>query len=423
MSVKNFIEPKSIVIVGASRDVDSVGGVLVKNLKKSGVKLFLINPFAKKIQGIKCYPSVLDFNKKVDLAIIATPGKLVPRIIKELGDIRVHNAIIISSGFSEEGNIELEKELISTAKSSGVRFIGPNCLGVITPSINMSFYEGDIPFGNISMISQSGALGVGVLDYMKSIGVGVNCFISLGNMKDIDFSDFFVHFNNDVHSKVLSFYMEGLNQGFRFVKSRIFYKKPVIVLKSARTPVSGKTALSHTGSLSKDYSVFKGVFKQHNIFLAEDLDDFLSSSIAASEQVIPLNKKVFIVTNAGGLGVLSVDKVVEEGLELYSSPNLNNPLDLLGDANNDSYKDAFKKLRRLKGVGAFLVILTPQAMSEPLKVSREIVLFSEKVNVPVYASFFGGKSVSTAISYLVQNNIPVFFEPMQAIQTIKDLSP
>lgn len=425
-----FFNPKSVAVIGASRDETSVGHAIFKNALKSKARVYPVNPNAKQILGVKCYPNVKDIKNEVDLAVIVVPAAITPQILIDCAEKKVENAVIISAGFSETGNKSLEAEIKRLSDELGIRVIGPNCLGVLNAKNNFSFFTGQFKDGEIVLISQSGALGVGMLDWIIDKGIGLRSFVSVGNMTDVEFSDLVEYFSKDKKTKVIALYIESFKNARRFLKACSKSNKTIIALKSGSTSKGGKAASTHTGALATDDNIVSGAFKQYGVLRVGEIEDLMYCSLASAWMPKPAGNKVVVVTNAGGLGVISADDIEEQDLKTAEVPvkelskflpknwSHSNPVDLVGDARADRYEKVFRSLDK-KSFDALLIILTPQSMTEPLKTARSIVDFSRKIGKPVYTCFFGGEKVEKANEYLLKNNIPVFEEPGEAVETLK----
>jgi len=391
-----FLNPKNIAVIGASETEGKVGYTLMRKLLKFEGEIIPINPEKETVLGKKAYHSVLDYQGKIDLVVIAIPSVHVKNVLEECGKKKIKNVIIISAGFSETGKTDLENELKEIGKKYKINLVGPNCFGVANPYLsldttfaNMSAKEGDIAF-----ISQSGALWSYIADVSSSDGnLGFSGFVSLGNMADLEFCDFIEYFNKDKKTKKIVLYIERLKNGRKFIDVCKKSKKEIIVIKSGRTKTGSEATLSHTGSLATDYEIYKGAFKQAGVRLESS---FLSAFGISNLKIEPKGKKIGIITNAGGAGALVTDHLVEEGYEALP------PIDVLGTALAEDYKKAFETLKNK--VDSVIVILTPQSMSQPDELAKEIVKFA-KVK-PVIAFFLGADSVKKAKSILEKNKIP-----------------
>jgi acyl-CoA synthetase (NDP forming) len=394
--LEKFLNPKNIAVIGASDIEGKVGNTLMQKLMRFEREIIPVNTEKDTIFEKKAYHSVLDYPNKIDLAIIAIPAPHVKTVLEECGKKNIKNVIIISAGFSEMGNKEMENELKELGKKYSMRILGPNCFGVANPSLNLdtTFANMSAKEGDIAFISQSGALWSYIADVSSSDGnLGFSGFVSLGNMADLEFFDFIEYFNKDKKTKKIVLYIERLKNGRKFIDVCKKSKKEIIVIKSGRTKTGSEATLSHTGSLATDYEIYKGAFKQAGVKLESS---FLSAFGISNLKIEPKGKKIGIITNAGGAGALVTDHLVEEGYEALP------PVDVLGTALAEDYKKAFDALK--DKVDSVIVILTPQSMSQPDELAKEIVKFA-KVK-PVIAFFLGADSVKKAKSILEKNKIP-----------------
>ncbi|MCD6482887.1 MAG: CoA-binding protein [Candidatus Aenigmarchaeota archaeon] len=410
MSLENFFKPKSIAVIGASRHKGKIGYTIFKNLlTRYGKKVYPINPKAKSILGVKCYPSVLSIKERIDLAIIAVPAKIVPLVLEECGKKGIKNVVIITAGFSEVGNEAGEEKLIKIANKYDIRFIGPNTLGILDNYSNLDCIF--VPEekmkrpkkGNISFISQSGALAVALLDQVAKEGYGISKFISYGNATQTDESDLIEFLAKDKNTKVIAWYVEGIKNAKKLMKILKKVKKPTIAIKGGKTEEGKKAALSHTGSLAGSYEIYKGFFKQFGIIEVENLRELFLAAKALEYYGKNNGKRIGIITNGGGFGILTTDKVstlklkmaefsekTKKSLEkkLGYMINIRNPLDLLGDATTDRYKIALDTLMKDKNVDMIIMVLISQlptleklkSIFEGIKIRKPVLLVSDCEN-------------------------------------------
>ncbi len=444
MSLHHLFCPESVAVIGAAREKKKVGHTILCNIINSGYKgkLFPINPKADKICGVKCYPSVLNVSCDIDLAIIVIPSILVLEVLEECSKKNVKWSVVISAGFKESGieGARRERHLVERAKNYGIRILGPNCLGIINTGcpINASFSPNMPPGGNIGFISQSGALGVSVLDWAKTNNIGFSKFVSLGNKADISENDLIEELENDKDTEVITAYLEGVKYGREFIRisSRVSKKKPIIIIKSGNTDAGARAVSSHTGTLAGSASAYEAAFKQAGIIRANNVRDLFNYASAFSRQPLPKDKKVAIITNAGGPGIMATDACEKNGITLASfenktidelkkflptAANLYNPVDILGDALADRYRKALEVVIEDSNVDAVVVMLTPQGMTQSLETARSIaeVMKKSDSHIPVLTSFMGGSEVEKAVNFLAEKNIPNFEIPEEAINTLK----
>ncbi|MDD5147919.1 MAG: acetate--CoA ligase family protein [Candidatus ainarchaeum sp.] len=439
MSLEKMFDPKSIAVIGASDHQDSVGQALMKNLVGNGFSgsIYPINPNRKNVSGIHSYRSIAQVPEKIDLAIIATPSFTVPRIARQCVKAGVKSIIVISSGFSETGKkgAALEKELARAIEGTGVRLLGPNCLGYIRPDkkINASFAIRNALPGKLALISQSGALCSGILDWAQKEKVGFKYFISIGGMLDIGFGDLIDFLENDTDVESIVLYMESLKNAEKFLDAakKFSKKKPIIVAKSGRFEESAKAAISHTGAMAGNDEVFDAAFRRAGIVRVEEIQDLLGCSEAFSKQPIPKGDKILVITNAGGPGVMTTDAIIKSGCRLASLSgetisrlnralpknwSHNNPVDILGDASPERYAKALEICLNEKNADCVIAILTPQAISKPAEVAKKLVEEAKESEKTILSSWIGEAFVEEGKEILQANNIPCFETPEEAVR-------
>ena len=394
-ALKKILNPKTVAIIGASPHEGKVGHTLMEKLSKFQGKIIPVNPKHREILGKRTYHSLQEYSDKIDLAIIAIPAEAVKDSLKDCARKKIKNVIIISAGFSEVGKKELERELLQIARQNKINLLGPNCFGIANPRINLdtTFANNSTEKGDIAFISQSGALWSYLAD-LKLLNQGFSGFISLGNMADLEFSDFIEYFNKDKNTKKIILYMEKLKYGKRFIKACRKSKKEIVVVKAGASEKGNQAVISHTGSLATDFKIYKGAFKQANVKLTNSL----SEAVGLKTEFPKLPKaKTAIITNAGGAGALITDYLAEQKI------NPEAPIDILGTATPEDYKKTLKKLKVYK---AIVVILTPQTMSNPEKTAK--VLAESKQKKKIIAFFLGDKSISKAKNILKRAGIPCY---------------
>jgi acetyltransferase len=449
MSIKaldKIFRPQRIAVIGVKSDPKSVGGITLKNLVGGGFKgvVYPVNPKHEAVMGIPCYPDVKSLPKTPDLAVITTNSKLVPKLVKECGEAGIKGIVIMSAGFKEVGEDgkKLEQQVKDeVAKWDGMRVIGPNCLGVIVPGMNMnvSFADGMPRKGNVAFISQSGALCTSALDWAFEENVGFSYFVSIGNTMDVGFGDLIDYFGQDPNTKSIVLYVESVSKARMFMSAaRAFArKKPIIVYKAGRFPESAAAAASHTGAMASEDSIYDAVFQRAGIARVYDIGDIFDFTELVSRKSIPRGGKLAIVTNAGGPGVMATDALISLGGRLteladdtidklndYLPPfwSHGNPVDVLGDATPERFAGAAKIVLEDKNVDAVLAILTPQAMTDPTATAKEIVKLSEHTNKPIMAAWLGGKSMREGTNILNNSHIAVYQTPEQAIRAFMTLA-
>ncbi|MBU2562424.1 MAG: CoA-binding protein [Nanoarchaeota archaeon] len=408
--LNSFFNPKTIAVVGASNNPHKVGNILMKKISKFRGKVIPINLKHKKILRKKTYPSIKECPKKIDLVIIAIPSKSIQQIIEECGEKQIKNVIVISAGFSETGNTELEKKIIQTAKKYNINLLGPNCFGIANPYLNLdtTFASNSVKKGSIAFVSQSGALWSDLSDLSLGRKQGFSKFVSLGNMADINFCDILEYLQDDKKTKIIILYIEKLNQGKRFIEICKKSKKEIIAIKAGKTEKGSKATISHTGSLATDFKIYQGAFKQSKIKLANSL---FSAFNYTQLKIKPAGRKVLIITNAGGAGSLMTDYCVQHGLKIIKPP-----IDLLGTASAKDYKKILRKIKNKDFYDSVIVILTPQKMSEPEKTAKEIIKFSK--TKPIIACFLGENSIKKAKALLEKKGVLCFTQLENAAEVL-----
>lgn len=440
MNLDKVFSPKSIAVIGASNEKGSVGFSLFANLIKSKYKgrVYPVNIKRTKVQGKIAYKTIKDVPGGIDLAIIAVPAKIVPFVAEECGLKGVKGLVIISAGFKESGpeGALLQDKVGEIAKKYSMRVIGPNCLGFMNTSLglNASFASKTALPGNIAFISQSGALGTAMLDWSIQNSIGFSYFVSIGSMVDVNFSDIIEYLENDKNTTSILIYMESLTDAQKFltIAKKVSSKKPIVIIKTGRSAAGSKAAKSHTGSLTGNDAVFSAAFAKAGIIRSDSIEDFFGIAKVLATQPRPEGKRLAIVTNAGGVGVVAADSLVYSGGVLAdldkktidelnkilpSAWSHNNPVDILGDAEPKKYKEAVDIVLADKNVDGALVILTPQAMTAPALAAKELTRVNNKNKKIVLASWLGGEDVAEGIEILEKNKIPNFSTPESAIRS------
>ncbi|MEI6681120.1 MAG: GNAT family N-acetyltransferase [Bacteroidota bacterium] len=438
--LNNIFNPQRIVLVGVTTNPNSVSGKVLINLVSGGFRgvVYPVNPDHEAVMGIPCYPDVCSLPKVPDLAIICSPAEKVPSVIRECGESGIRGIIIISAGFKEIG--EEGKKLEEAIKSEirkfeGMRVIGPNCLGIIVPGLKLNAsFASDMPKpGNIAFISQSGALCTSVLDWAMEGKIGFSQFVSIGNSIDVGFGDLIDYFGEDENTHCIILYIESIQNPRNFMTAaRAFArKKPIIVYKAGRFPESAQVAASHTGAMASEDAVYDAAFQRAGLARVYEIGDIFSVAELIGRGRFPQGPRLGIVTNAGGPGVMATDALIaasghlaelsEETMTLLNE-NLpqfwshGNPVDVLGDARAKRIAKATQIVLADKGVDAVLVILTPQAMTNPNATAREISALAATTQKPILAAWLGGQSMHEADDILVESGIPSYKTPEQAIR-------
>jgi acetyl-CoA synthetase (ADP-forming) len=444
--LKAMLEPKSIAVIGASRTPGKIGYVVLRNIIGYGYsgRVYPINPHANEILGLKAYPSVLEVPDEVDVAVIAIPAQEVPKAIEECGRKGVKVAVVITSGFSEVGNVELEERIVKIAREYGVRILGPNIFGyAYTPrNINATFGPMEIEKGNIALISQSGALGIALMGWTIMNEIGLSALFSIGNMADIDVAELSELLIEDPNTRVIAIYLEGIKpgRGGEFVEkmSKVTREKPVVAVKAGRTSRGMRAVASHTGSLAGSDQLYEAAFKQAGIIRAYTVEEMFDIARAFAQQPLPRGENTVIITNGGGVGVLATDAAELTGVKLLDpSPQLieafkqtmpwfgspKNPVDLTGQAVVDNYLKALKVAVESPEVDNIVILYCRTAVLDPRDLAKAIVEFYEenKVEKTTVTSFVGGQDTYDAMRYLNRHSIPSYSSPERAINAISKM--
>ncbi|MBI5213816.1 MAG: acetate--CoA ligase family protein [Nitrospirae bacterium] len=439
-----LFNPKSIAVIGASREPQKVGYAVLNNLIGFDYRgrLCPVNPSASEILGLKAYPTVSSAGKNIDLAVIAVPARFVPETLMDCAAAGVSSAVILSAGFKEAGpeGVRLEADIKRIGMDNNIRILGPNCLGIINTanSMNATFAAGMLPRGRNAFFSQSGALGIAILDWAIGNRMGFSKFISLGNKTDLNEIDFIEYFINDPDTDIILGYIEDVVDGKRFltVAKKATKIKPIILLKSGGTEAGARAASSHTGALAGSEIAFNAAFKQTGVIRAGSIQELFDSALAFSGDKLPAGDRLLIITNAGGPGIIAADTSEKLGLKLPQmskntieamsallpkNASLYNPVDIIGDANSERYAVVLNKVISDPNVDGIIVILTPQAMTDVDNTAEIIINTSKATDKPVIASFMGEMRVRESIEKLKANSIPNFSYPEAAVRAFKRL--
>ncbi len=435
--IKSIFAPTNVAVIGATEKEGSVGRTILWNLISSpfGGAVFPINPKRSSLLGIKAYPTIKDVPDPVDLAVIVTPAPSIPGIIGECIEAGVKGAIIISAGFKEVGaeGAKLEQQILEQTRKSGMRIVGPNCLGVMNPisGLNATFAAGMAHKGNVAFISQSGALCTAVLDWSFKANVGFSAFVSIGSMLDVDWGDLIYYLGDDPHTESIVIYMESIGDARSFLSAarEIALTKPIIVIKPGRTEGAARAAASHTGSLTGSDEVLEAAFRRAGVLRVESISEIFSMADVLGKQPRPKGPRLTILTNAGGPGVLATDKLLTTGGELAEVSNAtmqklneflptawshNNPIDVIGDASPERYAKTLEVAANDPNSDGLLVILTPQAMTDPTATAEALKDYARTFDKPILASWSGGLEVAPGEAILNKAGIPTFEYPDDA---------
>jgi acetyltransferase len=432
-----ILAPKTIAVIGATERKRSVGRTVMTNLIEGGFagKMFPVNPIQETILGRPAYPNVAALPEVPDLAIIITPPKTVPGIVEECAAAGIHGVIIISAGFKEIGaeGAALELQVLAEAKRGNIRIVGPNCLGVMVPGLkfNATFAADMARPGSVGFLSQSGALCTAILDWSLKENVGFSAFVSLGSMLDVGWGDLIYHLGDDPNTKSIVIYMESIGDARAFLSAarEVALTKPIIIIKPGRTEAAAKAAASHTGSLTGSDEVLQAAFHRVGVLRVDTISELFDMAEVLAKQPRPRGPRLTIVTNAGGPGVLATDMLIGSGAQLAElTPETmaalnqilpptwshNNPVDVIGDAGPEIYAKAVDITAKDPNTDGLLVILTPQAMTDPTATAEELKPFAHIEGKPIIASWMGAGQVEAGENILNAANIPTFKYPDRA---------
>lgn len=441
--INGLLTPKSVAVIGASATPGKIGYTILLNLKDSNYQggIYPVNPKADEILGYKCYASIIDVGDPVDAAIIVVPAKFVSDVVDECGKKGVKGLIVITSGFSEVGLDDLEREIVKKARGYGMRVLGPNVVGVLSNSDNFNgSFAPFLPYkGTASLVSQSGALLIGIdaSTYMR--GIGFDKLISIGNMSDVNFSDMIEWLDRDKHTSCIALYVEGFKDGRRIIDVGRKAKKPIVALKAGVSVHGAAAAASHTGSMAGAEKIYQSAFAQAGIIQAEDLDNLFDRTLALSLQPPMIGENILIITNGGGVGVLGTDAAEKYGVPLKFAPDdvqedlkkympdfgsAKNPVDLTGMAGNDWYHDSVQSAYAHEWVDGLVVLYCETAMTDPQGIAESIHRAVHETGIddkPVTVSFVGGERSEKAMHWLVKNGLPAYAAPDAALNAMAAL--
>jgi acetyltransferase len=430
-----IFSPRAVAVIGATDRPGSVGRTLLWNLISNpfGGTVFPVNPKRRNVLGIRAYASIRDVPEQVDLVVIATPAPTVPGLIQECIEAGVKGAIVLSAGFKEvgEAGIALEQEILDQLRHSNLRLIGPNCLGVMNPvsGLNATFASTMAQPGNVGFISQSGALCTAVLDWSLQENVGFSAFVSIGSMLDVDWGDLIYYLGDDPRTHSIVIYMESIGDARSFLSAarEVALTKPIIVIKSGRTAQAAQAAASHTGTLAGSDAVLDAAFRRCGVLRVDRISEMFDlAEVLAKQHQRPQGPKLSIITNAGGPGVLATDALIQTGGELaqLSEATLTalnealpshwshgNPIDILGDADPERYTKAIEIAINDPNSDGLLVVLTPQAMTDPTQTAEKLKTLAQSAKKPLLASWMGGAEVTGGETILNQSSIATYRYP------------
>lgn len=437
-TLDRLFNPERIALVGASARDGSVGAVLLRNVVDAfGGEVYPVNPRHEELAGVPCYGSVLDIEPTPDLAVLATPAATVVSLLDECGRKGIPAAMVISAGFRESGSEgkRLEEQLEAKRREYGIRIIGPNCLGLMRPGLdlNLTFLRKTAKPGGIAFFSQSGAMGSAILDWAAAVDVGFSAFVSVGNMMDVDFGDLIDYFGNDRTTRSIIMYLESVSDAAHFMSAaRAFARsKPLLVIKAGKHARSAEAVASHTGSLAGQDAIYDAAFRRVGVTRVDQVGDLFTCSEVLAKQPRPWGARVCILTNAGGPGILAADAVLDGGgtlaeladetrsrLEdaLPSQASKGNPVDVLGDADADRYRKTGTICVEDEGVDGLLVVYSPQGEAGAEDAAQAVAEVAAESRKPVLASWMGGEEVAQARRLLLTHNVPTASTPEEAVR-------
>ena len=438
-SLKAFLEPRSIAVIGASRGEGSIGNKLFRNLLLQGFNgiAYPVNPSAEMVASVKAYPSVLDIMGDVDLAVIIVPAEGVHQVLEQCGRKGVRGVIVISAGFGESGpeGLKMQNELLETARAYGMRLVGPNCMGIINTAANVNmnatFSPVFPPAGSVAFGTQSGALGLAILEYAQSLNLGLSTFVSLGNRADVSNNDLLQYWEEDLATRVILLYLESFGNPRKFARTArsVARTKPVIAVKSGRTSAGSRAAASHTGALATTEVLAEALFKQAGMIRVETLEELFDVANLLSHQPIPPGKRIAIITNGGGPGIMTADACASRGLELPilsekaiselksflpDRANVTNPIDMTADATPEQYRRVLELMVQDNSIDIVIVIFIPPVEAQLEAVAstiREIAPQFRQRGKTLASSFMGSRGASLQLGSRESGYVPSFTFP------------
>ena len=439
--------PRSVAVIGATNRAGSVGHAVFANVFKhsyAGV-VYPVNPRLTSVMSVKAFPSVLDIPDAVDLSIIIVPRDTVPGVMRECGQKGIKAAIVITAGFKELGGegVKLEQEVLQAARDNGIRLLGPNCLGIINTDpqvcLNGSFARLMPKSGNIALVSQSGAVGVAALEYAQGEEIGLSKFVSVGNKADLSENDFLGYLQEDPQTEVILLYLEDLTDPPKFfqlareITGETGNKKPILVIKSGRTAAGARAASSHTGALAGSDEAYDALFAQCGVLRVESLEELFDYALAFSTQPLPPGNRVAVVTNAGGLGIMTTDAAVRYGLEmaefqestltrlqatLPATASIHNPVDVLGDGREDRYRAALEGVLADDQVDGVIVISTPQLMTNLAAIAATVAEVTPAYHKPTLVCQMALGEIEETLAIWSKARLPHYRFPEEAVRSM-----
>jgi acetyl coenzyme A synthetase (ADP forming)-like protein len=442
-NLDGLLFPRSVAVIGATPVAGKIGNVVFTNVANFPGEVYAVNPKYQEIAGKPCFPSVLDLPKPVDLAVVVIPAEGVSQVLRECGKKGIKNAVVITAGFKECGpeGAKRERELVQIAEEYGLNVLGPNVLGLISTRVglNATFApKGALP-GSIAFMSQSGAFCTSVLDWAWKEKLGFSHFVSLGNKAVLDESDFLAAFAEDPETKVIVAYLEGIKDGPRFMElaRRISQEKPIVILKAGRAEAGARAVSSHTGTMAGSDHAYDAAFRQCGVIRARTVEELFDYAYILSRQPLPKGKRIGIVTNAGGAGVMAADAAEWEGLavarlsestlqalaqRLPPEAAIYNPVDIIGHATAEQYRAALELVLADPGVDLGVALSAPHPILRYADLARVVAEAKERFGKPIAVSFMAGELGEEAEEILRRAGIPSFFDPARAVRALAALA-
>ena len=432
-----LFRPRSVAVIGASHNPKKIGYKILSNILSGGYqgKVYPVNPKGGEILGLKVYRRITEVPGPVDLAVIAVPAQIVPDVLEECGQKGVKAVAIISSGFKEVGNTLLEQRVVEIARRYGMRILGPNIFGIayLPANLNATFGPSKVRRGNIALISQSGALGIALMGWTQTAGLGLSAVVSVGNKADISDEDLIHFFAEDPNTDVIVIYMEGVHNGRAFMDAVRSCPKPVVVIKAGRSKRGAMAASSHTGSLAGSDLVYDGVFKQIGVIRARSYRDAFVVARALADLPMPKGDRTVIITNGGGIGVLATDAAEAEGINLYSGEDLKefkavmppfgsykNPIDITGGATVEQYVQALRMAEDKDTIDSIALLYCETAVCDPEELA-DAIKREYKGKKPLVVAMVGGEKSARAVELLNEAGIPAYDAPEDAMRALSAL--
>jgi len=432
-----FFNPVGVAVVGASSRPGKIGYEILRNVAEFRKDVYPVNPSAEEILGKKCYSSVSEIEGRVDLAVVAVPSEKIIGVVEDCGRKGVKGIVIISGGFREVGNAEIEREMVAIARKYGIRVIGPNCIGIYNPKNRLNtFFQKDMELpgeGNVAVLTQSGTIGIGLLENFAG-KIGISKFVSYGNKADVSEIDMFEYLDRDEDTKVIAMYIESMENGRKFMDR--LPDKPVVILKSGRTPLGKSAAASHTGAMATNYSIFKGAARQYGAIVADNFEEFYDITRILATQPLPGGGRVGMITNGAGPCVIASDYIYHS--KNLSAPELekekisglpefaiiSNPLDLTGSANAGHFLKGIEAMKKDEGIDIIMPFFVFQdaplldSVEELHDGLKRLVGVEDKNCKPIVAVAMGGKVVKEQARIMADYGIPLLEEPARAVASL-----